>query len=823
MSKKIETFRFMVALVVCLFAVLSVNAALGASPGQGELTIVEPDGKAGTGCPLEHTSVKAEISGFVTRVEVKQIFHNPRQEKIEAVYTFPLSADAAVDEMLMKVGDRIVRGEIRSREEARQIYEKARDRGQVASLLDQERPNIFTQAVANIMPGERVEITISYVEILKYQDGSFTFIFPMVVGPRFIPGRPDGYQGTGWAPDTASVPDASRITPPVAEEGQRAGYDIDVTVSINAGFPVERVESPLHGIEVNRKDTSTVLVTLKNQKEIPNKDFVLKYLVASDQVRSAVLVHKEGEIGYATTIIIPPRTVAPEQTAARELMCIVDASGSQTGLPLEKAKETTKYIIDHMNPDDTFNIIDFNDTARVLFPSPMKNTPESREKALKYLSSLKGTGGTRMIPAIWEALGTAPGGNRLRIVTFMTDGLVGNDFEVLSMIKKLRDKSRWFSFGTGNSVNRFLLDNVARLGGGEVDYVLLNGPAETVAKKFYERVASPVLTDISVHFNGVAVTDVFPSVVSDVWSHKPLIFKARYTQAGKGRVTIKGFRSGKPYEETLELQLPEKESGNSSLKSLWARAKVDDLMDSDLMGMQRGNPRKEIKDEIVQVSLSHKIMTQFTSFVAVEEAVITVEGKPTRVVVPVEMPEGMSREGVFGSKSQGLHAGTLGITASAPRPASMSLDAGKPVAEARTSGGFSQRAHAPMKFSSKAHPGNGAVAAVAEPEIRPWKDDAPDRASSKLAPEFAALMGMKEGSKDYEKGGVTVKDGQVTVRVWLYRGDTDVLKLLEDQGLTITFKASTGKMVIGTIPVAKLEEVAKIQGVRFIEPFTMKG
>jgi len=214
MSKEIEAFRFMVALVVCLFAVLSGSAALGASPGQGELTIVEPDGKAGTGCPLEHTSVKAEISGFVTRVEVKQIFHNPRQEKIEAVYTFPLSADAAVDEMLMKVGDRIVRGEIRSREEARQIYEKARDRGQVASLLDQERPNIFTQAVANIMPGEKVEITISYVEILKYQDGSFTFIFPMVVGPRFIPGRPDGYQGTGWAPDTASVPDASRITPP---------------------------------------------------------------------------------------------------------------------------------------------------------------------------------------------------------------------------------------------------------------------------------------------------------------------------------------------------------------------------------------------------------------------------------------------------------------------------------------------------------------------------------------------------------------------------------------------------------------------------------
>ncbi len=184
-------------------------------PGQGMLNIIEPDGTSSGGCPLEHTSVKAEISGFVSRVTVTQVFHNPRQDKIEAVYTFPLPGDAAVDDMLMRVGDRVVRGEIKKREEARRIYEQARDRGQVASLLDQERPNIFTQSVANILPGHKVEITIKYVEMLPYDDGSFKFVFPMVVGPRFIPGQPTGKQGTGWAPDTSQVPDASRITPPV--------------------------------------------------------------------------------------------------------------------------------------------------------------------------------------------------------------------------------------------------------------------------------------------------------------------------------------------------------------------------------------------------------------------------------------------------------------------------------------------------------------------------------------------------------------------------------------------------------------------------------
>ncbi len=642
--------NWLMGAVLCLGVI--VGPCLGDSSGQGRLTIIDPDGKTESTCPLEHTSVKADVSGFVASVEVKQVFHNPRSDKIEAIYTFPLSADGAVDQMLMKVGDKVIRGEIKRREEARQIYEAARDKGQVASLLDQERPNIFTQSVANIMPGEKVEITIRYVETLNYEDGAFKFNFPMVVGPRFIPGQPDAKQGTGWARDTSQVPDASRITPPVAEEGKRAGHDIDLAVSIDAGVRIEKIESQLHEVDIERKGESKVMVSLRNKKEIPNRDFVLSYLVASDQIKSGVLAHKDGENGYVMMVVIPPKRVQAEQTAPRELIFIIDVSGSQQGLPLEKAKETVKYIIDRMNPNDTFNVIDFNDTTRMLFPSPKENTPETRAKALQYVKSLKGSGGTRMISAIWETLNTKAPENRLRVVTFMTDGLVGNDFEVISMVKKLRDKSRWFSFGTGNSVNRFLLDNVARVGGGAADYILLNSPEEAVAKKFYEQIATPVLTDITLSCEGSFLQDVYPGNVSDLWSHRPLIFKARYTKSGKGTVKIKGFQAGKPYEQDVSLTLPENEAENSSISSLWARSKVDELVDQDLMGIQRGNPDKTVKEEIVKVALVHRIMTQFTSFVAVEEAVVSMNGKPVTVTVPVELPQGVSREGVFGPGSK---------------------------------------------------------------------------------------------------------------------------------------------------------------------------
>ncbi len=619
--------------------------------GSGLLEAVTKSGQK-VACPLKHTSVSVSIAGHVSRVTVKQLFSNPLADKIEAIYTFPLSDTGAVDDMLMKVGSRTIHGTIKKREEARQIYEAARASGHVAALLDQQRPNIFTQSVANIEPHKDVEVTISYVDLLQYEAGTYTFAFPTVVGPRFNPGRPIGKEGLGFSPDTDAVPDASKITPHVAPQGQRAGHDIAINVTIDSPVSISNMRSKLHDVHVANKGDRHAEVSLTNKETIPNKDFVLTWAVASDQVKSGYLTTAKDGQGFFNLSIMPPKRVRPDQVQPKEMVFLIDCSGSQSGLPLQKAKETMFYALDHMNDDDTFQVISFSSGATELFTHPEKASGDSRKKAHNWINSLQANGGTWMAPAVEKACKIPADSNRLRIVTFMTDGYVGNDFEVVGMIKKLRGTSRWFPFGTGNSVNRFLIDNIAREGGGEADYVYLNSSAEEVGKKFYEKISSPVLTDVKVDFDGVEVKEVFPKVVSDVWAERPLYFTGRYTKAGKGKVTITGFSGGKSYKQELAVDFPQNNAANSVLAPVWARAKVDRLMAEDWLGAQSGSVNKELKDEIIATALQHHIMTQYTSFVAVEEQKKTRDGKLVTVEVPVEMPEGVSREGVFGEQAK---------------------------------------------------------------------------------------------------------------------------------------------------------------------------
>ncbi|MCC7530291.1 MAG: VWA domain-containing protein [Candidatus Melainabacteria bacterium] len=635
--------------------------------GSGTLVAMLGTGKKLGQCPLKHTSVTANVSGYVARVTVKQIFENPFKDKIEAVYTFPLSETGAVDDMRMKVAERIIKGTIKKREEAKEIYDNAKAHGQVAALLDQERPNIFTQSVANILPGNQIEVTLQYVDLLPYEAGRYTFAFPTVVGPRFMPGTPAGKTGTGRLPDTTQVPDASKISPPVAPRGERAGHDISIDVNIDSGVPITQIQSTLHEITSTQPNAQKAHISLTNKNTIPNKDFVLSWDVASEQIKSGYLTYKASKDanGYFTVMVMPPKRATPEQIQPKEMIFVIDCSGSQSGPPLDKAKETMRYIIEHMNKEDTFQIIAFSNDARPMFAKPQKVSAEMKQQALKFINHLTANGGTWMAPAVEAACKTPADSNRLRIVTFMTDGYVGNDMEILGMIKKLRGKSRWFSFGTGNGVNRFLIDAMAREGGGEAEYVMLNSSANEVGKKFYDRISSPVLTDIKLDFDGLSVKEVFPHEVSDVWAEKPLYIKGRYIKPGAGTISISGFSGGKPYLEKIKVNFPENQSGSESIASVWARAKVDRLMSEDWQGAQNGSINKELQDEIVKVALDHHIMTQYTSFVAVEEKTVTKGGVARTVVVPVEMPDGVSRETTLGESDslmmQGATNGAVGL------------------------------------------------------------------------------------------------------------------------------------------------------------------
>lgn len=646
--------RFTIATMValCFLYVLIVLNPQNASAGQprsgSQLQIIGKDGKVTGFVPLKHTGIKTEISGFVARIEVTQEFENVLPDAVEAVYVFPLPHDSAVDGMTMTVGQREIHAVIKERDEARKIYEQARNTGHTAALLDQERPNIFTQSVTNIPPSGKVQIKLSVIELLKYEAGVYEFAFPLVVGPRYMPGNPTGAGDHGTMPDTDQVPDASRISPPVAgvhTSDATAGHDVSMEVNLAAGVPVGDVESTSHKIFADRTGADSYHVTLADQAVAPNKDFILKYKVAGTGISDAVLAHSDKSGGYFTLILQPPERPQEKALVPRQLIFVVDTSGSMWGFPLEMAKKTIQRALDNLRKDETFNLITFSGDTRILFPEPVPATPENVAEAKKVLAGAYGSGGTEMMKAIRTALGDDAGADKpmeadpVRVVCFMTDGYVGNDADIIAEIKKHSD-ARVFSFGIGTSVNRFLLTKMAEEGHGDVEFVTAPGEAQAAADRFYERVHSPVLTNISIDWNGLPVTDVYPKNVRDLFSAKPVIITGRYSGTPTGKITIKGYQGTGDYSRTIPVDFSSASENNAALEKIWARHKVEDLMSQDWNGIQQGNSK--YKAQIIQVGLEHSLATQFTSFVAVEERTVVSDGKPVKVEVPVELPEGVS-------------------------------------------------------------------------------------------------------------------------------------------------------------------------------------
>jgi Ca-activated chloride channel family protein len=614
---------------------------------EGTLWLTDSSGQTINACPLKRTEVKATISGPVARVTVTQQFTNPTPQTIEAVYQFPLPHDAAVDDMTMQVNDRTIKAQIKKKADARQIYEQARTRGQVAGLLEQERPNVFTQSVANITPGAQVNITISYVQLMPYDHGTYDFVFPMVVGPRYNPRQ-------------QSNPIEQNIT----AEGTRAGHDITVQVKLDVGTPLARLDSPTHAVDIERNGSASAQIKLKDLATIPNKDFILKYSVATQKIGDALLAHTDARGGYFSFVLEPPAAVAPDIIAPKELVFVIDTSGSMHGYPLDKVKETMKLALEGMHPEDKFNVITFSGDNEILWPKPVAATPDNVAKAWQFIASRRGSGGTEMMGAIKAALDPSDSQKHLRIVCFMTDGLVGNDLEILGEIQR-HSNARIFSFGIGSSTNRFLLDNMAKLGRGEVEYVGLNDDGSAAARRFHERVQSPLLTDIKLEWVGMRVDEVYPQRIPDLFSAKPVVISGRYTGAQKGTLRLRGKLGGRDFVRDIAVNLPANQPSNEPLAPLWARAKVEHLTAQDYTGMFRQTPRPEIENAITQLGLDYRIMTQYTSLVAVEERVVNEGGQSRRVVVPVEMPEGVSYEGIYGANKE------VRMMAYSPAPSSM--------------------------------------------------------------------------------------------------------------------------------------------------------
>ena len=596
---------------------VSASTRKAESQGSGSFRVIDVDGKPTVECPLKHTAVRAEVSGFISRVTVTQNFENPFTDKIEAVYMFPLPDMAAVDDLTMQIGDRTIKGTIMRREDASAAYAAAKQLGKVASLLDQERPNVFTQQVANILPGQQIRVTISYVETLKYENGSYEWSFPMVVAPR--------YTSSG-----ETTPSPHRVP-----EGMRAGHDVSLEIDLDAGVPVTTVNSQSHQVEVQQINEKRVVVKLKDQVTIPNKDFLLSYDVAGDTIKDAVLAHHSDRGGFFTLILQPPQRVHAEDVMPKEMVFVLDTSGSMQGSPLATAKKTMELALDTLYPHDTFNLITFSGDTEILFPSPVPATRENLRRAKTFLSSRESDGGTEMMKAIKAALDPSDSQYHVRLACFMTDGQVGNDQEILAEVQKHRN-ARVFAMGFGDAPNRDLLDKMTQYGRGEVNYVSEASGPSNVARQFNDRIRNPLLTDLSIEWSDLSITEVFPKRLPDLFSAKPIVLSGRYKAGGKGTITLKGKMAGQDFVREIPVELPEVEAGHEALGTLWARNKIDELTAEAIAAIGNQTLLDEKQKEITELGLTFKLMTQHTSFVAIDEVLFTGTEDPRRVNVPLE-------------------------------------------------------------------------------------------------------------------------------------------------------------------------------------------
>ena len=611
-----------------------------ASPGTGSLVATSKSSRIPHPLPLRHTEVTGQIDGYIASVDVTQQFENPFNEVIEASYVFPLPHSAAINEFVMSVGDRKIRGIVREKKEAQKVYDLAKRKGYTASLMTQERPNIFQQKVANIQPGRQIDVKIRYFNTLKYDDGSFEFVFPMVVSPRFNPSGTDGIGAVGPGQTGAS----GQSTEIQYASNDRSGRDIALSLNINAGVELETVDSVNHEISVNRNGATGRVVTLSPSDSIPNKDFVLRYQVAGDSIRSGLLTHTDRHGSYFTLMLFPPAELSHVRRAPMEMVFVLDCSGSMNGpdkdgKPLKQAKEAIRFAMNSLTERDTFQIIRFSSDASQLGSAPVSATPENLNRGLEYLDSLNSDGGTQMITGMSAALDFPHDEGRFRVVTFLTDGQIGNEDQVLGLVQRKLGASRIFSFGVGQAPNRYLMDRLAILGRGAATYLSLNDDPIAVMDQFNQRISHPAMTDLHIDWGEMRVGDVYPARLPDLIVGRPILVTGRY-RGQPGNVKVGGRVDFETAEFTVNAV--DGKQNHRGIAPVWARLKIKDLMNT-LPG--NSEAQNEIRNNVLEVALDHNLISSVTSFVAVDTMTRTDEQSGRTVDVPSPLPDGGNPSG----------------------------------------------------------------------------------------------------------------------------------------------------------------------------------
>lgn len=595
---------------------------------------------------LKQTRVDAEISGVMARVRVEHVFENPYDQRLEALYVFPLPEDAAVDAYWFQVGEQVVRGVVKRKEEARKEYEKARDEGRKAALLEQDRPDIFTQSVANIPPKGTITVHLEYVHPVGVDGDRYTLRFPMVVGPRYIPGSPlpRPSVGRGWAPDTDQVPDASRITPEPLPQGMRNGNDVQITVKLDAAMPIQAITPVSHELDVQQDKPTEAVIQLKNKTTIADKDFVVEYRLAGEDTVLASLAHRDESGGYFALVLQPKWKIETVELAPREVILLLDRSGSMQGPAIGQLRIFAGHVLDQLNLQDTLRVVTFSNSTQQFHTTPVAATPANVEQARQFIRNIHAGGGTEMLPALRTALGGRTGEeSRTRYLILVTDALVGNDDSILRYLSQPEFADvHVFPVAMGAAPNHYLINRAAEIRRGFAMQVTNQDNAVEMAGRFNDKIDQSYMTDLELDFGTLKVKGVLPQPLPDLHAGRPLVVLGRYDTPGTSEVTLRGNLHGQAIESKLKLTLPEKEPAHDSLGPLWARRQIRHIWNREL-GKETANGRAEI----TQIGLTHQLVTRYTSFIAVEEnAPEQVAGSlRTQDVRPV-MPEGMTEEGL---------------------------------------------------------------------------------------------------------------------------------------------------------------------------------
>jgi Ca-activated chloride channel family protein len=595
--------------------------------------------------PLLSTDVEIRVAGPVARARVVQTFRNTQEAWYEGVYVFPLPENGAVDRLRLRVGERLVEGEIKERAAARVAYSEARATGRRAALLDQERANIFTTQVANIGPHETIVVELEYQQVLRYDAGRFSLRFPMVVGPRYVPRA-----------GPMLVADAHRITPPVMRPGTENGRTnpVSIRVTLDAGVQLAAVESRYHRVSVHEPAPERREVTLADGEVPADRDFELTWAPRLHQLPQAAWFTEEKDGRHYGLLMVLPPAAAPSARLAREVVFVLDTSGSMSGASIRQAKEALRLALERLHPGDRFEVIEFNSSACALFGGARDATAANVQHAVRWVSSLEARGGTEMAAALRLALDGRENVDHVRQVIFLTDGAVGNEAALFGLLRERLGDSRLFTVGIGSAPNSHFMTRAAQLGRGTFTYI---GRIEEVGARMAElfaKLESPVLKGLQVRWPEDVQVEAWPARLPDLYAGEPLVLAAHVGKL-QGTASVTGEREGRLWQAEIPLVTPVSAQG---MGAVWAREKVSALMAS----LRDGAPEAEVRARVIEVATAHRLVTRYTSFVAVDKTPARpVDESLKTAAVPTLLPAGWEYDKVFGELPQGSTGSRLAL------------------------------------------------------------------------------------------------------------------------------------------------------------------